>query len=167
MKKIGIFYGSDSGNTEEVCKSIAKELGSGNCDLFDVAKVDSASKVGEYDNIILASSTWGSGDLQSDWESFIEKLGEVDFNGKVVALVGLGDQDTYSDTFCDSLRYLYDATKNAKHIGQTDTEGYDFSDSKGVEGGKFLGLAIDQDNQEDLTDERIKKWVAEIKGSFQ
>jgi hypothetical protein len=31
---------------------------------------------------------------------------------------------------------------------------------------KFIGLAIDEDNQSDLTDERVKAWVAQIKKEF-
>ena len=30
----------------------------------------------------------------------------------------------------------------------------------------FVGLALDEDNQSDLTDERIQKWVALVKGEF-
>ena len=37
---------------------------------------------------------------------------------------------------------------------------------KAVKNGKFVGLAIDEDNQSDLTDERIKIWVAQIKKEF-
>lgn len=51
-------------------------------------------------------------------------------------------------------------------VGQTPTDGYHFEASKAVEGGKFVGLVIDEDNQDDLTDERISKWVEQIKGSF-
>jgi len=33
--------------------------------------------------------------------------------------------------------------------------------------GKFLGLAIDEDNQKDLTAKRVEEWVALIKPAFQ
>jgi flavodoxin I len=29
-----------------------------------------------------------------------------------------------------------------------------------------VGLALDEDNQSDLTDERVKTWVAQVKGEF-
>ena len=48
-------------------------------------------------------------------------------------------------------------------IGETETDGYTFDGSRGVEDGKFLGLAIDEVNQSDLTDERVEKWTEEIK----
>ncbi|PAF53419.1 flavodoxin [Helicobacter sp. 13S00482-2] len=165
MKKVGIFYGSDSGNTQTICEKIADKLGKENTELIDVAKASKDQLLG-FDNLILASSTYGSGDLQTDWEDFIGSLDEADFSGKTVALVGLGDQDTYSDTFCDALYHLYDKAKGGKLIGQTSTDGYTFDDSKGVDGGKFVGLAIDEDNQDDMTDSRIDAWVSQIKSNF-
>lgn len=165
MKKIGIFYGSDSGNTQTVCEKIADKLGKENVELIDVAKASKDQLLG-FDNLILASSTYGSGDLQTDWEDFIGSLEEGDFSGKTVALVGLGDQDTYSDTFCDALYHLYEKAKGGKLIGQTSTDGYTFDDSKAVDGDRFVGLAIDEDNQDDLTEERIDSWVNQIKSNF-
>lgn len=163
MKKVGIFYGSDSGNTQTICEKIASKLG--DTELIDVAKA-SKEQLQSFDNLILASSTYGSGDLQTDWEDFIGSLSEADFAGKTIALVGLGDQDTYSDTFCDSLYHLYDKAKGGKIIGQTSVDGYTFDDSKAIEGGKFVGLAIDEDNQDDLTESRLETWVNEIKSQF-
>jgi flavodoxin I len=51
-------------------------------------------------------------------------------------------------------------------VGFWSTDGYEHSDSKAIKNGKFVGLAIDEDNQSELTDERIKKWVAQIKPEF-
>lgn len=52
-------------------------------------------------------------------------------------------------------------------ISEFVTDGYDFEDSTAVKDGAFVGLAIDEDNQDDLTEERIEKWVEMIKPSFQ
>ncbi|MGX2983679.1 flavodoxin [Helicobacter sp. 23-1045] len=163
MEKIGIFYGSTTGRTQEIAEAIAEKLG--NCDLVDVANA-SKDDIAKYSNLILASSTYGDGDLQSDWEDFAGALSEDDFSGKVVAIVGLGDQDGYSDTFCDCIGLLANLAKKATLIGKTANEGYDFSESKGISGGEFLGLAIDDDNQSDLTAGRVEKWVEQIKGEF-
>lgn len=51
-------------------------------------------------------------------------------------------------------------------VGYWSTDGYEFSDSKALRDGKFVGLAIDEDNQSDLTDKRIKAWVAQLKKEF-
>jgi flavodoxin I len=35
-----------------------------------------------------------------------------------------------------------------------------------VKDGKFVGLVLDEDNQSELTDGRIKNWVAQLKQEF-
>ncbi len=61
---------------------------------------------------------------------------------------------------------LHEAVGNAKRVGFWPTDGYNFDSSKSVVDGKFVGLALDQDNQDDLTDERIEKWCEDIKGEM-
>lgn len=162
MEKIGIFYGSTTGHTQEVVESIAEKL---SADVIDVSK-SNKDELKSYTNLILASSTYGDGDLQTDWEDFASNLNEDDFEGKIVAIVGLGDQDSYSDTFCDSIGILANLAKKATIIGKTKNDGYEFEESKSISGNEFLGLAIDEDNQSDMTEQRIKNWVEEIKNQF-
>ena len=50
----------------------------------------------------------------------------------------------------------------AKLIGKVSTEGYTYDDSKSVIDGKFCGLAIDEDNESELTDQRLQAWVQQI-----
>ena len=164
MKKVGIFYGSESGNTQEVCKVIANELGS-EAEVFDVSSVD-REKILSYENLILASATYGSGDLQDDWEKMFKELSEGDFSSKVVALVGVGDGDSYGDTFVESIYHLHQKVKSAKVVGRVSKEGYVFEESQALDGDEFLGLAIDEENQSELTMERIKAWVERIRSEF-
>lgn len=165
MSSVGIFYGSDGGNTQGIADKVAKALG-GDVKLFDVAKAQKEDLLG-LSNLILATPTYGAGDLQDDWDGFLGLFGDDDFAGKTIALIGLGDQDTYSDTFCDGVFHIYEkVSKKGKIIGQTSKDGYDFDESRAVVDGKFVGLAIDEDNQGDLTDERIQNWVNAIKGQF-
>ncbi|MDE7216817.1 MAG: flavodoxin domain-containing protein, partial [Helicobacter sp.] len=90
-----------------------------------------------------------------------------DVAGKTIAFVGLGDQDSYGETFCDGISHIYNKlAASAKVIGQTSTDGYNFESSKSVVGGQFIGLAIDEANQDDQTAERISKWVATVKSQF-
>ena len=95
-------------------------------------------------------------------------FGAVDVAGKKVALFAVGDSEGYSDSFCGALGKLYDAfsDKGANIIGAVSTEGYTFEESEGVRDGKFVGLAIDQDNQSDLTDERVEKWCDAIRSEL-
>ena len=165
MKKIALVYGSDGGNTEDVAKRLVDILGEDNVDLIEVSN-SSADEISSYTNLILASSTWGAGDLQSDWEDFEDTLDEIDFSGKTVALLGLGDQDGYADTFAESISLLHEKVKAANIIGQTSTDGYEYDESNAVVDDKFLGLVIDEDNQDDLTDDRLAAWADQIKGDL-
>ncbi len=160
MKTV-ILYGSSGGNTSDVAERIKEVYGEAN--LVDVA--DASADDLNADFIILGTSTWGIGDLQDDFEDFLETLEEADLGDKTIALFGLGDQDGYPDTFCDGLGILYDtvADKCKKVIGFTATAGYEYDESKAEVDGKFVGLPLDEDNQSDLTDERIEKWVAQLK----
>jgi len=53
-----------------------------------------------------------------------------------------------------------------KLIGFSSVEGYEFNDSKAKRDDKFIGLAIDDNNQSSLTDIRVKNWVEMLKGEF-
>ena len=55
----------------------------------------------------------------------------------------------------------------ANFIGAVDTDDYTFDDSAALYDGKFIGLPIDEDNESDMTDARLEKWVADIKGQLQ
>ncbi len=166
MGKTAIFYGSTEGNTESVAYKLKDLLGE--VDVFDVASA-SAEDLENYDNIIFGASTWEIGELQEDWETFIDVLDDADFNGKTIAFFGTGDADGYPDTFIDAIGIIYDRIKDsgAKFIGSVETDDYTFDDSRALVDGKFIGLPIDEDNEADLTDERLEKWVGAIKGQLQ
>ncbi len=162
MKKTVIIYGSTTGNAASAAQTIADKLGNG-----AVAKEVSAasqSDLTDNDNIILGSSTWGDGELQDDWFSFVSTVKETDLKGKTVAVFGVGDQFSYSDTYVNAMGELYDAAvaAGAKVVGATSTEGYSFNESSAVRDGKFVGLALDYDNQSDLSEDRIAAWVSQI-----
>ncbi|MBX7490269.1 flavodoxin [Helicobacter turcicus] len=164
METIGLFYGSDSGTTQKTAQNIAKYLG--NVELHDVAK-STKETLKTYKNLILATPTYGAGNLQGDWEEFLGKLDSSDFANKTIALVGLGDQESYEYTFCNGLYFLYAlAHKEGKIIGQTSLDGYSYADSKAIVDNVFVGLIIDEVNQEELTQERIQNWCDSIKVAF-
>ncbi len=153
--KIGIIYGSTTGNTEQAAQKIAGQ--------FDHAEVKAVTEVGlfeEYDVLILGSSTWGLGDLQDDWEGAIGKLESSSLAGKKIALFGLGDQVGYPDTFVDAMGKLATAVESAggELIGKWPAQGYQCMTSEALEGNYFVGLPLDTENQERLSDERIRSW---------
>ena len=161
MSKIGIFYGSTTGVTEEVAEKISSKLD--NSSVHNIS--GNFDKINDYDVIIMGASTWGYGDLQDDWLDVLDKLSDLQLSGKKVAYFGTGDQESFSDTFVDGIGIIHEKVKDtgATLIGETSIEGYTFDESKGVENDQFLGLAIDEVNQSDLTDERVEKWTEEIK----
>jgi flavodoxin I len=165
MGHIGVFYGSTTGNTESAATEISEQLG--NADLFDIGTTP-VSKLNEYDVLVLGASTWGIGDLQDDWEDVLSDLSGLALEGKKVALFGEGDQYGYEDTFCDALGILYEALEGtgAEFVGAWPTEGYDYLESRAEINGKFAGLVLDEDNQDDMTAERIAGWVARLKAEL-
>lgn len=165
MAKIGIFYGSTEGNTERVATKIQEALGGSDVAAMHNVSSSTADDMQQYDYLLLACPTWDIGVLQEDWDSFIDEIEDVDYAGKMVTYLGLGDADGYPDTFVDAPGIIHEriGDSGAKFVGTWPTDGYDFEESKSVKNGKFLGLIIDEDNQADLTDERVAKWVAQIK----
>ena len=168
MAKIGIFYGSTEGNTERVVTQIQEAFGGEDVATMHNVNSAAADDMQEYDNLILACPTWEIGELQEDWDSFVDQIEDVDYNGKKVAYLGLGDADGYPDTYQDALGIIHEriADSGAEFVGSWPTDGYNFEESKGIVDGKFLGLAIDEDNEADLTEERVNKWVAQLKDEF-
>lgn len=166
-KKIGLFYGTQTGKTESAAEIIRDAFGDDVVTLHDIAQAD-LSDFDEYECLIIGSPTWNIGELQSDWEGVYSDLDEVDFSGKMVAYFGTGDQIGYGDNFHDAMGILEEkiAQQGGKTVGYWPTDGYDFNDSKALRNGKFCGLALDDDNQSDLTDDRIKAWVAQLKKEF-
>jgi flavodoxin I len=168
MSKIGLFYGTQTGNTQTAAEAIHQALGGDDVvTLHDVADVE-LDDFAEYECLIIGCPTWNIGELQSDWEGLFDELDDVDFSGKKVAYFGTGDQIGYADNFQDAIGILEEkiSALGGTTVGYCSTEGYDFSESKALRNGKFVGLALDDDNQSDLTDERIRTWVSQLKTEF-
>jgi flavodoxin I len=86
----------------------------------------------------------------------------------VIALFGCGDSDSYCDTFCGGMGELYNELKDsgAKFVGAVSQDGYTFDASDAVIDDKFIGLPLDDVNEEDQTDSRIDAWIEAIKGEL-
>ena len=167
MKNIGIFYGSTTGNTEDAAKQMQLAFGKDSAQIFNVANAK-ASDIEQFTNIILGASTWGIGDLQHNFEEFMTEINSANLEGKRIAIFGFGDQETYPDTFVDSIGLIYEGIKNkgCEIVGKISTNGYEYDESKAEVDGQFIGLPLDDENQSDLTNERISKWVEQLKSEF-
>jgi len=164
MATIGIFYGSATGNTKDAAVQMKSALGDGAVDMQNIAGA-TAETMKAFDILIFGTSTWGFGDMQDDWASFQSELGKVDWTGKRVALFGLGDQYGYADTFVDAMGLLYEAlvAQGARVVGAWAGQDYEFESSCAHRDGSFVGLALDADNQPNLTAARIQQWVDMLK----
>lgn len=159
MKKYGIFYGSTTGTTASVAKRIAKKLNVQDEDIHNVADT-SPSAVGDYENLILGTSTWGAGEEQDDWFDFLDGLEMEDLRGKRIALFGVGDE-TMADSFCSGIGEIYKRLKNAGAYfeGSYPADVYRFKHSEAIVDGEPIGLMLDEVNHPDLTDGRIDGWL--------
>ncbi len=167
MGMIGLFYGTQTGNTETLAEMIQKEYGADKVDVINIANASPAD-FDRYSYVIIGCPTWNIGELVVDWEDFYPSLDKIDFSGKKVAYFGPGDQVGYADNFQDAMGILAEkcAERGATNVGRWPTDGYDFHESRAVVDGYFVGLALDEDNQPNLTKERIQKWVAQLKQEF-
>lgn len=168
MANIGIFYASAGGNTTQVAEALqeAFELDDDACVLME-DDFDSVEQFEDFDMLFLGSSTWGQGDVHFSWvDALFEITSEnISFEGKTVAFFGAGDSQTHGEHFCSALGKFYQIfTKaGAKVIGFVDKEGYNYKASLAEMDGKLCGLAIDNINEADQTQERIENWIQQLK----
>ena len=167
MAKIGLFYGSTTGNTEEAAEEIQKAFGGDVVELCEISDAET-SDCDSYDCIIVGYPTWNIGELQDDWDGFFPDLDEIDFSGKKVAYFGQGDRIGYSDNFQDAMGILEEklSEQGGTTVGHWPTDGYDHDESRAERGGKFVGLALDEVNQSDQSGDRIATWVSQLKQEF-
>jgi len=176
MAKIGMFFGTDTGNTRKIAKQIQRQFGD---ELMSKPLNVNRTEVDDfmsYDYLILGTPTLGDGllpgltsDAQAEsWEEFLPKLEDQSFEGKTIAIYGLGDQVTYPLEFINAVYFLHEffEERGAMMVGYWPTEGYGFEESMAVDGDHFLGLALDLDNESFMTDERLAGWLASIADVF-
>lgn len=170
MNRIGLFYASETGNTERIAFAIARELSLPDEHVINVGNTrDVIQAMMNYDILIIGTPTWRKGYLAADWDDLYDDLCKQDFTGKTIALFGLGNQFDYNFTYLDGMGELAKIFKKnaAILIGEWPTEGYYFDESQADNGnGFFYGLGIDEDYQSDLTEERINHWVKKLKNDL-
>ncbi len=169
MASVGIFCGTAGGTSMVVAEALAEA--------FDVEEIvnmeedfDDIEQFEEFDVLFIGSSTWGQGDVHFSWvDPQLEMEDEgMDLSGKTVAFFGAGDSIKHGEHFCSALGKLHKTFTNlgAKAVGFVDAGDYKYEFSLAEMDGKLCGLAIDNHNEEDKTDERIEKWVSQLKGEI-
>jgi len=167
MKKTILMYWPIGGNVEFSAKLIQEK----HQDL-EIKSIDNVSldDLKAHDHYIIGcstvgSATWDNKDNKDPWPHFMEELDDVGIKDKTVAVFGLGDQIRWPKHFVDGMAVIHEeiAKRGAKMIGSWPAEGYEHDESEAQEGDFFCGLALDQDQQPELSEERIEKWVKLIK----
>ncbi len=172
MDKTAIFFGPLDGAVHRVAKKLKQIIGADKVVMVPV-KDASVEDLEKYDKIIFGISTVGKETWESiytnvDWAKFLPEIGKTRYEGKTLAIFGLGDHITYSHTFVDHIGLLgRELMENGGTlVGQVPVEGYEFDESEAVEDGMFMGLPVDEDFEPELTDERLKNWVEILKPHF-
>lgn len=163
-----LFYESLTGNTQIVAELIGSVAALTAHRLSETP----VETLAACDGIIMGTPTWMTGEDESRsgtaWDDFItDELPHLDVTAKTVAVFGLGDSVGYHENYCDAMEELTSAwaKAGAKVVGRWPTEGYEHAASKSDMGdGFFVGLALDQHNQEELSEARIEKWLKQIMG---
>lgn len=116
-----IVFASMTGNTEEIADIVADKLR----ELDVEVEVDECTTVDaedflEADITVVATYTYGDGELPDEIVDFYEDLAGLDLTGKVYGVVGSGD--TFYDEFCkavddfDQIFATTGATKGAENV---------------------------------------------------
>ncbi|MBC8321017.1 MAG: flavodoxin domain-containing protein [Bacteroidetes bacterium] len=169
MKKIVLLYWGKGGNVENTAHEVYKMFDSHIIDMFDLVSFDIRT-IENYDLMILGHSTigaenWEDAVADNEWNRFFRKIESKGGCSISAASFGLGDQVLYPDNFVDGLGIYKDEMDklNISTIGSWPSDGYNFTDSDGEKDGFFYGLALDVDNEPELSEDRIKEWTDKIK----
>lgn len=172
MQKIGIIYWPKEGSVENVARKIYNQFDKANVDIYDILSIEATDLV-NYDCLIMGGSTvgaevWQEAEANNKWNLFFNELDKLNLKNKEVAIFGLGNQILYPNNFVDGMALISEefAKRGARIIGEWSTEGYTFEDSLAVKDDHFIGLAIDEDQQSHLTEERIKNWLEKLKADM-
>ena len=174
MSKTALFYSPEGGNVNTVTNMLGELIGNDKVDIIPVKEVEKED-LSKYNKIILVGSTvgadhWNNETIVDEWPEFFTKIKEISFEKKKVAIVGLGNSFLYPSHFVDGMADLHDSLtkQNAKVLGKVDAKDYDFTDSEAVDDdGFFCGLAIDEDNEPELTSGRLENWISILKSDFE
>jgi len=166
MEKIGLFYSFNTKNTSAAAQIIKNELS----EFVEAVNVEEATEddFKRFSKFILGVPTWWDGELPNYWDEFLPCVEDDSMEGKTFALYGAGDQKGYPDNFVDAIGLMVDfiEARGGKIVGHVPNEAYQFSASKALRNGKFVGLPLDFENQPELIKPRISAWIKQISKEF-
>ncbi|MGE5355068.1 MAG: flavodoxin [Deltaproteobacteria bacterium] len=167
MNKKAIIYSFNTIKTAKAVKMITEQFDENEIELINAEDL-TAEKFLSYNHFILGVPTWFDGELPNYWDEFVPEIEDMDLKTKKFAIFGNGNQKEYSENFVDGIGLMAHIleSRGANIIGHTSTEGYTFEKSRALRNGKFLGLALDFENQSAKNKDRITNWIKQIKNEF-
>lgn len=172
MKRVNILSWPKGGETEKIASQLLAHFNQNENDVkaieLDFLTVDE-QKIKSCDLLVVGGSTvgadnWSTADNTTKWGHLFSLLRLTDLSGLKAAVFGLGDQKKFPDNFVDGMSVVKKLLelKGAKIVGYWSTETYEFNDSRSIEEDDFVGLALDTENQPELTEKRIQGWVDQV-----
>jgi flavodoxin I len=167
MKKIAVIYSFNTTKTRKIAEQLNETFNNAEIEMVNAEDITN-EKFLSFDNIIMGVPTWFDGELPNYWDEFVPELEEMDLKGKKIALFGLGDQKDYAENFIDGVGIMGELleSRGAELVGFTSREGYEFESSRALRDDRFIGLALDFENQGSKNKERIEKWVDQLRMEF-
>lgn len=167
MSNTAIIYSFNTKKTGKIAKQIEEQFKDTDITLVNAEDV-TEERFLSFDRIIMGVPTWFDGELPNYWDEFVPALEDMDLSGKKIALFGLGDQKGYAENFLDGVGIMAEIleARGAELVGLTSIEGYEFESSRAQRDDRFLGLAIDYENQGSMNKQRVAGWVEQLKKEF-
>jgi flavodoxin I len=168
MNKTAIIYSFNTVKTSKIAEKIKEAFNSDEIEMLNAEEI-TLDKFLAFNNLILGVPTWFDGELPNYWDEFVPDIEEMDLTGRKIAIFGLGDQKNYGENFIDGVGILGELLeeRGAKLVGFSSIEGYSFEKSRALRGDKFIGLAIDYENQGSKNKERVTQWVEQLITEFE
>lgn len=172
MKRVNILSWPKGGETEKVAEQLLWQFNNCGSDVkaleLDFITVDE-QKLTSCDLLVVGGSTvgsdnWSTADNTTKWGHLFSLLRLTDLSGLKAAVFGLGDQKKFPDNFVDGMSVVKKVLelKGAKIVGYWSADSYEFNDSRSIVEDSFVGLALDTENQPELTNPRIHEWVEQL-----
>jgi len=172
MGSVGVFVGTAGGTSMKIADELVEAFRIDEDDVINMEDDfdDVEDQLLAYDTLFIGSSTWGQGDLHFSWVDPILEIEDesFDFSGKTVAFFGAGDCKKHGEHFCSALGKLHKTFTGAgaKAIGFVPKDDYTYEFSLAEIDDELCGLAIDEHNEPEKTEQRIGKWVDILKSEL-
>jgi len=166
--RVAIIYSPKAKKTSQVVELIHRNSGWNNLENIDVENIMDLD-FSNYDLLILGVPSWFDGELPVYWDEVAPFLEDINLKGKKVAIFGNANQVNYPENFADAIGILSDivSSAGAKVVGYTSAVGYNFIQSKALEGELFKGLILDFENQQKKNEQRVKAWLQSLEETLQ